>query len=190
MKPSKIILLLTIAAILLTLFPRPAYACSCGIRSFDEEFDYAVAIFAGEVVSLSVPGPVNGMISTADPVKVRFQVQTVWKGPVKSTLVVTTPREDASCGYEFIEGETYLVYAFDPVINAFSQESSLETHLCTRNQLISSAGEDLAALGEGTTPPPIQKTLDVPTTLLALALLTLVLFSATTLSRRDPKPTK
>ena len=52
------------------------------------------------------------MISSADPVKVTFEVSKIWKGPDYKTLVVTTARDGASCGYPFKQDEEYIVYAY------------------------------------------------------------------------------
>jgi hypothetical protein len=146
MKLSKKFALLASVALLLSLFPRPAYACSCAPPGTPlETLAAATAVFTGEVVAVEAPGPVIGVISSADPVKITFQVQVVWKGPVEQVLTLTNPREDASCGYSFEMGKLYLVYAF-------GHESSLQTHLCTRNQPLAAAAEDLSALGQGSVP--------------------------------------
>ena len=146
MRLSRKIALLVSAAIVLSLLPRPAFACSCAPPGTPlETLEGATAVFVGEVVSVEAPEPVDGAISTADPVKVTFAVNTVWKGQVQPELTLTTPRMDASCGYTFVIGQTYLVYAY-------GHSTSLETHLCTRNQPIADAADDLLALGEGSEP--------------------------------------
>ncbi|MDY6877744.1 MAG: hypothetical protein SWK90_16300 [Chloroflexota bacterium] len=141
---KKLVLALIIAASVLIVGPDRALACSCippGPPA--EELAKSTAVFAGKVVALDVPtGPV---ISSADPVRVTFQVSTVWKGPVYNTLVVTTARGGASCGYEFKPGQEYLVYAR-------GAETALAVSLCSRTRLLSAAGEDLATLGEAVAP--------------------------------------
>jgi hypothetical protein len=145
-KPSAEFALFFSAALILSVLPRPAYACSCMPPGTPlETLAAATAVFAGEVLGIEAPGPVNGVISSADPVKITFQVQTVWKGPVQTVLTLTTPRDDASCGYRFEIGRSYLVYAF-------GHESDLETHLCTRNAPFAEAAGDLSALGAGDIP--------------------------------------
>jgi hypothetical protein len=91
---------------------------------------------------LQIDTPAGLVTSSADPVRVTFRVNTVWKGPQHTTLTVTTAQDSASCGYGFKGGENYLVYA-----GGF--EDDLQVNLCSRTQLLSGAQEDLVALGEG-----------------------------------------
>jgi hypothetical protein len=106
-----------------------------------EESTKSTAVFAGKVIGLNMP--IGLVIRSTDLVRVTFQVYTVWKGPVHDTLVVTTARGGASCGYPFSRDSEYLVYAR-------GTESFLETGICSRTRLLSAAGEDLVALGRGT----------------------------------------
>ena len=63
----------------------------------------------------------------------------VWSGSDAATLIVMTSMSDSACGYNFQEGEEYLVYAYQP-------EYDLWTNNCTRTALLSEAVEDLAYL--------------------------------------------
>ena len=108
------------------------------------ELQSAEAVFAGRVIQVEAPPAVGGVISTADPVRVTFQVAEVWKGPVEPLLEIVTPRESASCGYEFVRGQEYLVYGR-------TVDGELYAGLCSRIVEVSSP-EDRAALGEGETP--------------------------------------
>ena len=121
-----------------------AFACSC-VAPWPptEALAGATAVFVGKVSNLDVS---TGLLtSTADPVEVTFQVSKVWKGPVHSTLLATTARSGASCGYGFERGQEYLVYAR-------GTETELEVSLCSRTQPLSAADEDLAVLGQGNIP--------------------------------------
>jgi hypothetical protein len=102
----------------------------------------ASALFSGQVVSIDAPGGL--IISSADPVRVTFQVETVWKRPRFGRLVVTTAHGSASCGYPFTQGVRYLVYAR-------GASTDLQVSLCSRTRPLSSAAKDLTALGTGTT---------------------------------------
>ena len=68
------------------------------------------AVFAGKVVSITKgePTPRSGMPTDA----VSFQVSEVWRGPEQETLEVSTHTQGAACGYNFKEGQEYLVYAY------------------------------------------------------------------------------
>jgi len=136
---KRLVLALIVAASFLIVDPNRAFACSCAPPGPPtDELAKSSAVFAGKVVALDVPTGL--VISSADPVRVTFQVYTVWKGPVHNTLVVTTARGGASCGYEFKQGQEYLVYAR-------GAETALAVSLCSRTRLLSAADEDLATLG-------------------------------------------
>lgn len=95
---KRLVLALIIAASFLIVVPDRAFACSCAPPGPPtDELAKSTAVFAGKVVALDVPTDL--VISSADPVRVTFQVYTVWKGPVHNILVVTTARGGASCGY-------------------------------------------------------------------------------------------
>lgn len=129
-----LLVLITFLTLWAGIRPATAWACSCippGPPS--AELDGATAVFSGEVIQIE---------GSADPVRVTLQVDTVWKGLQHTTLTVTTARDSASCGYGFKEGESYLVYAT-------GVEDGLQVSLCSRTQHLSSAQEDLTALGEG-----------------------------------------
>lgn len=149
----KFLLSLAILSCLLVLTTQRAYACSCiGPGSAAEELERSTAVFAGTVVDVADAnrGPI---ISSADPIAFTFQVTRVWKGPIHTTLIISSARGGASCGYEFEVGREYLVYAD-------GTETHLQASLCSRTQPLSVAGEDLKALGEGERPTPEPPELD------------------------------
>ena len=100
-----------------------AHACSCDLPpgSPAEELAKADAVFAGVATSVKAHRKLFILPSSADPVTVEFEVSHVWKGPQQETLTVSTVRSESSCGYEFQEGEWYIVYARNG-----------ETGLCSR----------------------------------------------------------
>ena len=100
-----------------------AHACSCALPpgSPAEELAKADAVFAGVATSVKAHRKLFILPSSADPVTVEFEVSHVWKGPQQETLTVSTVRSESSCGYEFQEGEWYIVYARNG-----------ETGLCSR----------------------------------------------------------
>ncbi|MFD0587158.1 hypothetical protein ACFQZE_03995 [Paenibacillus sp. GCM10027627] len=126
--------------------PKPVYACDCAIPTdVQEEKLNHDAVFEGTVAGYKKPGKLFNK-STADKATWTFNVHQVWKGKVASTIAVKSALHSASCGYQFKEGDRYLVYAR-------KTGDSLEVSLCSRTTLISSAGQDLAILGAGTVPP-------------------------------------
>lgn len=121
----------------------PASACSCAMPKPPEEaLRDATAVFSGRAVRIERPvfSP-----SSLDPVSVAIGVDRWWKGPGTARVTVKTAREGASCGYGFIEGREYLVYAY-------GDGNDLGVSACSRTKPLVSAGEDIAALGRGTPP--------------------------------------
>ncbi|MEA3377063.1 MAG: hypothetical protein U9R72_12795 [Chloroflexota bacterium] len=129
------------ASVAVTGFAGRAFACTCAPPgSPADELERSTAVFAGKVTGVELPG--GDVISSADPVEVTFRVFTVWKGPTRDPLVVTTARSSISCGYEFETAKEYLVYAY-------GEEDDLQVSLCSRTRPLALAGADLAALGRG-----------------------------------------
>lgn len=128
------------------LFPAPAAACSCvDPGSVEESQVRSDAIFEGTVTSVKSS---TGLLSSssAKAVKASFQVNEVWKGLVTPTIEIITTGGSDSCGYEFVEGERYLVYAT-------ATGKALEVNLCSKTVLHSKADEQFIALGSGSLPP-------------------------------------
>jgi len=140
----KIILLLFIVGSLLVVNTAIVNACSCVQPAPPKEsLEQSTAVFAGKVIDIDVPSGI--IVSSADPVKVTFEVSKIWKGPDYETLVLTTARDGASCGYGFKENEEYIVYAY-------GEENKLSTGICSRTRLLANAQEDLQDLGVGDLP--------------------------------------
>ncbi len=136
---KKIIFLIFIAASLLIVNTSFASACSCMITPIREAFEESTAVFSGKVVDVNIPSGI--FISSGDLAKVTFEVSKIWKGSDYKTLVLTTARGGASCGYSFRKGEEYLVYAH-------GAENELQVSLCSRTKPLSEAGEDLTNLSK------------------------------------------
>jgi hypothetical protein len=153
------------------LVPGVALACSCPEPDSPQVArEQSAAVFAGRVVRIRPVGLLD--VGPDRRVVATVEVQQVWKGPVQQRVAVVTERDEALCGYPFARGQEVLVYAQE-------HADQLRTGLCTRTTLLRLADEDLAVLGQGTTPPAaplalqvVQPLLDRPLiTGLALALL-------------------
>lgn len=128
---------------LLTVRPSVTYACSCVVPAEPlEALESSSAVFVGKVVNIKEPR--GTIISSADPVKVTFDVDSSWKGVEGNKVTMTTALSSASCGFEFVEGESYIVYAY---ANDEDDSGKLEASLCSRTKLLASASEDLKELG-------------------------------------------
>lgn len=123
-----------------------AYACSCALpESAKDALEYSDAVFSGKVTDISGKHPDNLTISRHDPVSVTFSVDRVWKGPANSTMTISTESSEASCGYEFQQNESYVVYSYKK-----GNPSTLHTGLCSGTSLLSDSYDDLSELGDGT----------------------------------------
>lgn len=131
---------------LVALLPDCAHACSCGggapFRVLAKGAD-ASAVFSGEAMNVE-GGHTTKMFggTSVSSVKVTLRVSEVWKGPQRETLEVSTPRDGATCGYNFKEGQEYLVYAY-------GKEEPFKVDLCSQTKLLSKADANLRVLGDG-----------------------------------------
>ncbi|MDF2723960.1 MAG: hypothetical protein K0Q59_3635 [Paenibacillus sp.] len=145
-----IVSVMFMTGLLVFVSPAPAYACSCaGPQPVAQELERKSAVFTGTVKQISKPSA-GFTRSSADPVKITFEVNQVWKGEISSEATVYTALSGASCGYEgFAVQQTFIVFAHD-------DQGKLRTTLCDRTKLLSGASEELAALGEGYAPAPFE----------------------------------
>jgi len=102
----------------------PACACSCKELTPEESRDEADLVFAGTVTEIDRP---LFVLSSADPVTVTLAVSRAYKGEVATRMTLTTPLDGASCGYPFVEGKEYLVFAR-------RDGGEITTSLCAGNQ--------------------------------------------------------
>lgn len=132
--------------------PSVTYACSCVMPEEPlKALESSTAVFVGKVVDVKEP---KGLIlSSADPVKVTFDVATIWKGVEGNKVTLTTALDSASCGFEFVEGESYIVYARSSD-DGDGGSGKLVASLCSRTTQLASAVEDLKELGPGTAVVP------------------------------------
>ena len=104
---------------------------------------------------------------------VTMEVFRFWKGVSQNQLsLYTASGGEASCGFDFKDGEEYLVYAND-------SDGDLYVSLCSRTASLALAQEDLNVLGAGTqiadAPgeqplPPSSRTLEILAGILALVI--------------------
>jgi MYXO-CTERM domain-containing protein len=114
-----------------------ARACSCINLSPSEGRSSSHAIFTGEVIEIG-PNQATGF----GGLEITLRVERVWKGELTEEVKVHTAGSGAACGYTFVKGETYLVYALRDAADP------MRVSLCSRTALAKNAKEDLAFLGE------------------------------------------
>lgn len=129
--------------------PSTALACSCVPPPPPQEaLAQSEAVFSGKVVSITteeIPGAEGtGLLRRRAVV---LEVASAWKGVSSLQITIRTAFDSAGCGYDFVEGERYLVYTYKA-----AEGESLETGLCNRTKALADANEDLVALGPGSLP--------------------------------------
>ena len=130
--------------------PGPVHACKCAQPgSPSEELEKFSAVFAGRVVSIQHSYDPDGVsVTPEDRSIVGIEVSAVWKGIVHEDMYITTPPTGGSCGFSFIEGEEYIIYAYDSPY----ADGGYTSGICSRTAPLGQAQEDLDALGEGHSP--------------------------------------
>jgi hypothetical protein len=118
------VLMLTAFSFLLA--PQSACACSCAVSSEREYADQADFIFVGVVTAVDRPFSMGG----GGDVRVDFVVEQVSKGDSAERVTLLTASDSAACGFDFMVGHRFKVYA-----------NGGTTGLCSGNQLLGSAPE-------------------------------------------------
>ncbi|MEU8078216.1 hypothetical protein AB0B31_22485 [Catellatospora citrea] len=104
-----------------------ACACSCAEPDPVKNAEWADLVFVGVVVDVDRPA---FSMSSGDLMTARLTVEQVRKGSATGHVEVKTAIEGPSCGFDFVEGNRYLVY---------SREG--QTSLCSGNELLGAAPE-------------------------------------------------
>lgn len=147
MKKSYLFLLAMILASSIFLFPSIGFACSCAdLQPVEEELASSKAVFTGSVIEINEVLQPNGTMKR----DVLFEVEQSWKGINQSQVMITTGSGGGDCGYDFEQGQKYLVYASNS--SMYGNDNDLITNICSRTNEISLAQEDLSILGEGAPP--------------------------------------
>ena len=145
-KPVTLLVFIFIGILIIGSFPTNTSACSCAeLPSVEEEFERSKAVFSGKVVDIKVTKNVKGYASKS----VLFEVTKTWKGVEQTQIIITTGQDDGDCGYNFIKGNEYLVYANE---SRMYGAKSLVSILCDRTDVLSSSQKDLEVLGQGLSP--------------------------------------
>jgi hypothetical protein len=94
------------------------------------------AVFSGVVTNIA-----KNEATRFGGLEVTLRVKKVWKGAPGEEIKVHTAGSSAACGYPFVQGKTYLVYA------VHDDADPMRVSLCSRTALLEDAGEDLEFLG-------------------------------------------
>lgn len=124
------------ALVLLGATPALTTACTClEWPSFERALRESDSVFKGTVVTIRPVGPHD-----YGDVRVTLQVDAWWKGAPPETVDVLTAKSEAACGFTFLVGSEYVVFALR------NQSGALWTHLCWRTHPVWPDDADLAAL--------------------------------------------
>ncbi|HEV2859868.1 MAG TPA: carboxypeptidase regulatory-like domain-containing protein [Pyrinomonadaceae bacterium] len=139
---------------LLLLAPGVAAACSCGgpgVRPCAAYWE-ARAVFSGVVTQVAESAVRHGGGESVRPFHykaVRFKVQDSFRGPRRRTIEVLTAPRGPNCGYSFVQGRRYLVYAQERT------DGLLYTSVCTATKPLAEAGADLSFIRGLPAAPPL-----------------------------------
>ncbi len=154
----------TILVLALLTCPLAVQACSCAPATAEKEYDDTEVIFAGKVTKITYVDSTERGCDEPRTI-VHFQVSAYWKGDVHAKMILHTVENRCSCdGNDFIEGETYLIYAYtekavgwlmtdsirvpladDEQVNP--DDMILATSWCSRTDLLLWSLEDVAIFG-------------------------------------------
>lgn len=139
---------------LLLLAPRADAACSCRAGSVRPCSAYweARAVFAGVVTEVAESGVRQGGSESARPFNyklVRFKVGEWFRGGRRGAARVLTGPGGADCGYKFVRGRRYLVYAEE------RSDGRLYTSACAATKPLEEAGGDLSFIRGLAAAPPL-----------------------------------
>jgi hypothetical protein len=137
---NKLIISFVFLIFLTTLTASKVIACSCAFitegisieRQVKDAYKNSSAVFIGEV---------SEIVSKPDVyyVLVKFKTEKSWSRNVQKEITISTGRGSGDCGYEFVVGKKYLVYAYG--------EDKLETNICTRTD-IAESNKDISVLNK------------------------------------------
>ena len=133
-----------LGSLVLVLSAATILACTCSPPPPPKQaLQEAAAVFLGTVTEI---GPLarNGKDPFMMPVT--FRVVETWKGSNAVSRIVYTGHGGGDCGYRFVVGSNYLVYAYQ------MSATNLATSICSRTCIQSYAVEDLKVLGAGQKP--------------------------------------
>lgn len=172
-QPAYLLLFVLLLNSLLWVQPRSIYSCQC------PDFQPAGAVFTGRVTTITdIDLPYNEQLYNLyldlfaykyNSRHVTLTVTNSWKGVNTTQATVLTAPFTDSCGFPFVEGDEYLIYAY-------KLNNSWITSTCTGTSLITNQHSDLAFLA---TQPTLPLTTPFPwsTIICGLALFTVVALS-------------
>lgn len=142
---KKTIILPTLTALMLFSIMSIASACSCiYLENTEDKLENAAYVFTGKISNIQVTGLDKELQETQEAT---ITVMQYWKPtifPESVNLKVYAPIDTgANCGYNFVEGEEYLIYA-----HLDTQTGKLSTNSCMGSMLLEQAKNEINDLNE------------------------------------------
>ncbi len=116
------------------MIPSSGKCCSCGQVSVLKSFESSDCVFVGTMVQKVDPHKDDQILSSGDLVEYTFAVDFSWKAADLALVVIQSARSGVSCGYNFLEGRRYVVFASE-------RRGVLMTGMCSGNTLSAAAWE-------------------------------------------------
>ncbi|WP_371785345.1 hypothetical protein [Streptosporangium subroseum] len=135
MKHRLLVILLLVTATLV-IAPGTACACSCAPLPPAEQMKKSAAVFTGTVkTARRLDGDPLG---PTPPVVYTFRADQVYKGRASAEFELATNADEAACGYRFVTGSRYLVFASSGESGLFAIDPgvALHTSLCAGNRTL------------------------------------------------------
>ncbi|MFI6458176.1 hypothetical protein ACIBF6_42340 [Streptosporangium amethystogenes] len=144
----RLLVVLLLLAGALVIAPGTACACSCALLEPAEQVKGAAAVFTGTVVAARRVG--GDPLGTPPPVVYTFRADQIYKGKASAEFEVATNADSAACGYNFVTGSRYLVFAATGRSGLLTADPgvALNTSLCAGNLLVGPGDAALRA-GDG-----------------------------------------
>lgn len=133
---------------LLTFAQRQAYACFCVTPDVPEAVESAEAVFAGFVTDIVEPRTSDPKAPLIDRLyQVKLKIGTSWKGKLAREITILSAQGRGGCYTwgSFVKGQSYLVYAEEPVAGAPRGTLAL-LFACNRSEVLSKAQDDVKEL--------------------------------------------
>ncbi|NRQ39588.1 hypothetical protein HII36_48335 [Nonomuraea sp. NN258] len=151
---SRVLVVLALAAALVAVpaDSAAAAACSCARTTPQERVERAAAVFSATATRVTE----HWKLMDGGHVTAVLRADHVYKGEAAAEFEVSTRAQGAACGYRFLQGARYLVFAV-------REGSGLRTTLCSGNRRLPDGPDGglgplpadlVAALGAPTTPAP------------------------------------
>lgn len=120
------------------IYPRE---CDCPVQRLDDSYCRAAMVFEGVALDgdTTIANGDIGKYDERDVIEVvhnKFRVSAVHKGEPLQHVTVITAHKDDPCGFNFISGEKYLVFAY-------KEDEGLATDRCTSTRNMDTITEEL-----------------------------------------------